>query len=557
MKWNIRNKVLMLAIIPAFFTALVVQFLAISEQRALSERSLEETRQNLLKTRKDELLHYMDIAFTAIKTLYESPDAQSPEVKKEAADRLRALRYGNDGYFFAYTDKGDRIFLAGKDEGKNFWDLKDTNGVYLIRELIGAAKRGGDFVTYYFPKPGDSASYPKLSYARYLEKWGWTLGAGFYIDGVDALINDQMQQQQKALDEMRMKQWLTLAVLLVALAALAAWVAASLVRPIRLLTNNLQLLASEDGDLTHHLPVDGNEETAAMASAFNLFVSKIRDMILDLTRCVHALQERNDQLRHSTQQAADALVRQNADAEQVAHAMEQMAQATHNVAESAQSAAQMTRDTDDQARAIQVNVDETIKSIGGLATDIETAAQDIQTLGQDVESIGSILDVIRAIAEQTNLLALNAAIEAARAGEQGRGFAVVADEVRSLASRTQTSTQEIQAKISQLQQGARAAVLTMQNSIKVSEVAVTKANGTGQILSGVSQAVSDITGMNNQIATAAEEQSSISAEVNHSLTQISRHISQTQGMTAQNNEMSQDLEHLARELDQLIKRFKV
>ncbi|SDS46909.1 methyl-accepting chemotaxis sensory transducer with Cache sensor [Pseudomonas asplenii] len=557
MKWNIRNKVLMLAIIPAFFTALVVQFLAISEQRALSERSLEETRQNLLKTRKDELLHYMDIAFTAIKTLYESPDAQSPEVKKEAADRLRALRYGNDGYFFAYTDKGDRIFLAGKDEGKNFWDLKDTNGVYLIRELIGAAKRGGDFVTYYFPKPGDSASYPKLSYARYLEKWGWTLGAGFYIDGVDALINDQMQQQQKALDEMRMKQWLTLAVLLVALAALASWVAASLVRPIRLLTNNLQLLASEDGDLTHHLPVDGNEETAAMANAFNLFVSKIRDMILDLTRCVHALQERNGQLRHSTQQAADALVRQNADAEQVAHAMEQMAQATHNVAESAQSAAQMTRDTDDQARAIQVNVDETIKSIGGLATDIETAAQDIQTLGQDVESIGSILDVIRAIAEQTNLLALNAAIEAARAGEQGRGFAVVADEVRSLASRTQTSTQEIQAKISQLQQGARAAVLTMQNSIKVSEVAVTKANGTGQILSGVSQAVSDITGMNNQIATAAEEQSSISAEVNHSLTQISRHISQTQGMTAQNNEMSQDLEHLARELDQLIKRFKV
>ncbi|WP_237720819.1 cache domain-containing protein [Pseudomonas asplenii] len=180
MKWNIRNKVLMLAIIPAFFTALVVQFLAISEQRALSERSLEETRQNLLKTRKDELLHYMDIAFTAIKTLYESPDAQSPEVKKEAADRLRALRYGNDGYFFAYTDKGDRIFLAGKDEGKNFWDLKDTNGVYLIRELIGAAKRGGDFVTYYFPKPGDSASYPKLSYARYLEKlgldaWRWFL----------------------------------------------------------------------------------------------------------------------------------------------------------------------------------------------------------------------------------------------------------------------------------------------------------------------------------------------------------------------------------------------
>ncbi|BBP78044.1 methyl-accepting chemotaxis protein [Pseudomonas sp. Ost2] len=558
MKWKIRNKVLLLAVIPALLLALIIQLLAFSEQQTMGERSIEETRQTLLKTRKDELVHYLDLAYSTIKPLYDGADAMAPATQEEAKRRLRELHYGQDGYFFGYSDKGDRIFLAGKDEGKNFWDLKDSHGTYLIRELIGAAKRGGDFVTYYYPKPGnDSTAYPKLSYSIYLEKWNWTVGAGFYVDGLDALIAEQTQHQQQTMEALRWKQWGIMLVLLIVLSMVAAYVARSIVRPLGLLTRSLQDLASEDGDLTRQLPVDGNQETADLASAFNQFAGKIRHMVLDLTRCAQQLQERNEQLKQSAQHASDALTRQTRDAEQVTHAMEQMALATHNVAESAQSAAQATRDTDEQAQAMQTNVNDTVNAIGGLARDIEKAAQDIRTLGSDVESIGSILDVIRGIAEQTNLLALNAAIEAARAGEQGRGFAVVADEVRSLAQRTQQSTQEIQGKISQLQQGARAAVSTMQSSLDGSEVAVTKVNGTGQILAQVSNAVSEINGMNNQIATAAEEQSSIGAEVNQSLSQISQHINDTHALTTRNNQMCVELDQLSRELGLLVKRFRV
>nr|WP_152034986.1 methyl-accepting chemotaxis protein [Pseudomonas ovata] len=558
MKWKIRDKVLLLSVIPALLLALIIQLLALSELQILTEQSARETRDALIKTRKDELLSYLDIAYSAIKPLYEGPDAMSPEVKEEARRRLRDLRYGKDGYYFGYTDNGDRVFLAGKDEGKNFWDLRDTHGVYLIRELIGAAKNGGGFVTYYFPRPGDdSTAYPKLSYSRYLDKWNWTVGAGFYVDGVDTLIDEQVRQQQKAMQVLRWKQWSIIAVLLVLLSLVAAYVARSIVKPIKLLTLNLQSLASVEGDLTRQLPVDGNEETAQLAGAFNSFVGKIREMILSLARCAQLLEEHNAQLGHSTQHAADALVRQAEDADQVNHAMEQMALATHNVAQSAQSAAQTTRETDDQAQSMQANVGQTIIAIGDLAAGIRTAALDIQNLGSDVESIGSILDVIRGIAQQTNLLALNAAIEAARAGEQGRGFAVVADEVRSLAQRTQQSTEEIQTKISQLQQGARTAVITMQGSLTGSEAAVEKVSGTVKILEGVSSAVSEINGMNNQIATAAEEQSSIGSEVNQSLSQISQHIKQTQTITARNNALCGQLDELSQELSVLVKRFKV
>ncbi|WP_018952864.1 methyl-accepting chemotaxis protein [Thioalkalivibrio sulfidiphilus] len=337
-----------------------------------------------------------------------------------------------------------------------------------------------------------------------------------------------------------------------------AWVIArSIVKPLCETVARLDDIAQGEGDLTQRLPVEGKNELTQLAVAFNAFVSKIQDVVRQVAGATSQLAAASEELSATAEQTTNQVRRQQNETDQVATAMNEMTATVQEVARNATEAAAAARETDQEANAGRDVVGATIRSIEALASEVENAAGVIQRLSADSEEIGKVLDVIRGIAEQTNLLALNAAIEAARAGEQGRGFAVVADEVRTLASRTQESTHTIQEMIERLQGNASSAVTVMEKGRVQASGSVQQAAKAGESLKTITGAVARITDMNTQIASAAEEQSAVAEEINRNVVNISQAVDETASGSQQISTASDELARLAAELQGMVGQFKV
>ncbi len=328
-------------------------------------------------------------------------------------------------------------------------------------------------------------------------------------------------------------------------------------RPLRATVEAMTDIAEGEGDLTRRLEVVGKDEIAQLSQAFNKFVDKIQTTIKQVANSTSQLAAASEQMSVVSNEASSGVQRQRAETEQVATAMNEMTATVQEVARHAESAAESAGVADEQAQNGRQVVNNTISAIDVLARDVEKAADVIQSLEKDSDEIGTVLEVIRGIAEQTNLLALNAAIEAARAGEQGRGFAVVADEVRSLASRTQSSTEEIQQMIERLQKGSRDAVTVMETGRSQAQTSVEQATQAGGALESITSAVDAISAMNNQIAEAARQQGEVADEINQNIINISQVADETSEGTQQLATASAELAHLSQELQTLVSRFKV
>ena len=344
-------------------------------------------------------------------------------------------------------------------------------------------------------------------------------------------------------------------VLAIGLSSLLAWLTiAGIGRAVRALERASSEMAA--GNLTVAADYRAGDELGRIADAFNRMRERFHGMVGQLGGATAQLAAAAEQTSAVTQQTNAGIQRQRVETDQVATAMHEMTATVQEVARSAAGAAEQARRADQEAEQGRREVQRTVEVIDALAAEVQRAAEVIHQLEQDSERIGSILDVIRGIAEQTNLLALNAAIEAARAGEQGRGFAVVADEVRSLASRTQQSTTEIQGMIEKLQSGARSAVAVMQSGGQQARQGVDQVARTGTALSAITQAVGSITDLNAQIASAAEEQSSVAEEINRNIVTVSEIAEQNSAGALQTAATSEELARLAEQLQGLVGQFR-
>ncbi|BFM49169.1 methyl-accepting chemotaxis protein [Marinomonas sp. THO17] len=388
------------------------------------------------------------------------------------------------------------------------------------------------------------------------------LAADKMVKALKAIVAENRRIADQASDEglQEFQASFVLINIIVALAVLfavtiAILLAKSINRPLQMAMHSAEVIA--EGDLTQSVVLEGNDEVTRLSKALMLMQTNLRSAILHIGKSSSQLASAAEELNSVTDNSTQGLQLQSNEIQQAAAAINQMSSAIDEVARTAQTTSQDSIESSRLASEGKQKVSETTKVIVDMSHEMQSSTGVINQLAEQVTSIGQILDVIRAVAEQTNLLALNAAIEAARAGEAGRGFAVVADEVRSLAHRTQESTEEIETMVREVQSSANAAVTAMQNATMKTDQAQHVAAEAATALEQITSRIAAISDSNHIIASAAEQQSTATREVDDNIATISDLSSQTVNGANETNANTAELTRLAVNLNELVVKFKV
>ena len=564
MKISLKNKVIFVVVAISLLTTLCIGIMMVYSMVDESKRQVETYRATLTQDIEKQLKDQTESAVSVINYVYslqQNGTLTEEQAKKEAADRVRAMRYDNGaGYFWIDTYDGVNVVLLGRPtEGKSRINSVDPNGTRFIEEMIkNGRKDGGGFTDLMFAKPGEDTPLPKRNYTVAFAPYQWVLGTGVWIDYIDAMVAQQEEEANAALWSGLMKMGAFVLVLQILFIFIGYVFANKIIQPIISVTDRLKVFATGDfrtasGDDARF---DSNDEIGEMRQAMRTLQSNISNMMKKVMDTAQQVTDSAGQLNDSASQSAEVsnsvansmvnvagnCSEQFTEIETANGQVETLGQHMMNFVNTIQHSSEVVQVTQEKAVAEAKTVDGAVEQMKLIQTSVTQSAAVITELGEESDRIGKIVDTISSIAAQTNLLALNAAIEAARAGEHGRGFAVVADEVRKLAEQSSESAGEIAGLITSIQEKSQKAVAVMQEGVGRVEAGTKVVQDSGASFNEIAEMVRKVVEasqeMNNIVNALNENTKTIGGAIQTVAVKSSSVSSEAESVSAASEELT-------------------
>ncbi|MBR1419733.1 MAG: cache domain-containing protein [Selenomonadaceae bacterium] len=592
---SMKTQFIMMMIGSSLFTLLFVAGFFIRASLSQADNQIAQLRDSLVTDIENQLRQETETAISGVNQIYRQQQAgllTEEQAKIAAADLVRNLRYDNGaGYFWVDTYEGVNVVLLGRQEteGKSRINATDPTGKQFIREMIQNGRQaGGGFTDLMFAKPGESTPLPKRNYTAAFEPYQWVIGTGVWIDHIDARVAEEQKILDENFNETMMYVAIGIAIVEVILFIAAGVLAGRMIDPITKLTAVLKTLATGDfrkNGSFDSINTDMDNEIGAMGRAVLSMKKNIRSMMGTVVVSAEQVAAASEQLTASADQSANAIhlvadsivnvagacTEQFTAVEEATTQTDKLAENMEHFKNTLDDATSRIHATNTAAKEGETNVGKAVNQMQLIESSVSESARVISELGEESDKIGKIVDAISGIAEQTNLLALNAAIEAARAGEHGRGFAVVADEVRKLAEQSQTSAHEISELIGSIQEKSQNAVKAMQSGVERVQSgteAVDNARQTFREIADMVMKVNDNSGKMEEIVDKLSDSSGVIAKSVDKINEKSRDVAResetvsasSEEQTATMHEIadaSRSLATMAQDMQNALSQFKI
>ena len=571
MRLSLKNKVIFVVVAISLLTTLCIGIMMVYSMVDESNRQVENYRATLTQDIEKQLKDQTESAISVINYVYglqQSGALTEEQAKKEAADRVRSMRYDNGaGYFWVDTYDGTNVVLLGRSsEGKNRMNLTDPTGKHFIEEMIqNGMKDGGGFTDLMFAKPGETTPLPKRNYTVSFAPYKWVVGTGVWIDTIDTMVAEQEQSAHDALVSGLIKMGIFVVILQLLFIGIGYVFANRIIQPILNVTDRLKVLATGDfrTDPGDDARFDSNDEIGEMRQALRILQSNISDMMKKVMATAQQVNDSAEMLNSSADQSSDVsnsvansmvnvagnCSEQFTEIETANGQVEGLGHHMNDFVSTIQHSSDVVKETQEKAVSEAKTVDGAVEQMRLIQEAVMQSATVITELGEESDRIGKIVDTISSIAGQTNLLALNAAIEAARAGEHGRGFAVVADEVRKLAEQSSESAGEIAGLITSIQDKSQRAVTVMNEGVSRVEMGTKVVQASGSSFNEIAEMVRKVAeesqAMNNIVVALSDNTQNIEKAIQSVSVKSSSVSSEAESVSAASEELTATMSEIA------------